>query len=128
MPFIVGNSVQLQQVILNLVTNAVDAMSSVTDRTRVLRIKSEFHKSGCIMVSVEDAGTGLDAQHKDRIFEPFFTTKSYGLGMGLMICQSIIEAHGGRLWMMDNVPQGTIFKFTLPVEVENVSPIAERVR
>jgi signal transduction histidine kinase len=127
MPLIIGNSVQLQQVVLNLVTNAVDAMSSVTDRARVLRIKSELHKSGCIMVSVEDAGIGLDEQHKDRIFEPFFTTKSHGLGMGLMICQSIVEAHGGHLWMMDNVPQGTTFQFTLPVDAGNVSSIAERV-
>jgi signal transduction histidine kinase len=127
MPLIIGNSVQLQQVVLNLVTNAVDAMSSVTDRARVLRIKSELHKSGCIMISVEDAGIGLDEQHKDRIFEPFFTTKSHGLGMGLMICQSIVEAHGGHLWMMDNVPQGTTFQFTLPVDAGNVPSIAERV-
>ena len=114
LPLITGNPVQLSQVVLNLVTNAVDAMSSVTDWARVLRIRSEFQEPDSIIVSVEDAGSGLDAEHKDRIFEPFFTTKSHGLGMGLMICQSIIEAHGGRLWMMNNVPQGATFHFTLP--------------
>jgi C4-dicarboxylate-specific signal transduction histidine kinase len=116
LPLVTGNPVQLSQVVLNLVTNAVDAMSSVTDRARVLRIRSALHEPDSIMVSVEDAGIGLDAEHKDRIFEPFFTTKSHGLGMGLMICQSIIEAHGGRLWMMNNIPKGTTFHFTLPVE------------
>jgi len=82
----------------------------------VIRIRSELQKPDNIMVSVEDMGTGLDAEHKDKIFEPFFTTKSHGLGMGLMICQSIIEAHGGRLWMMNNVSQGATFHFTLLVE------------
>jgi signal transduction histidine kinase len=116
LPLVTGNPVQLQQVMLNLVTNAVDAMSSVTDRARVIHIRSELHNDDNIIVSVEDVGTGLDAEHKDKIFEPFFTTKSYGLGMGLMICQSIIEAHGGRLWMMNNIPQGATFHFTLPAE------------
>jgi signal transduction histidine kinase len=118
LPLITGNPVQLSQVVSNLVTNAVDAMSSVTDRARVLRIRSKLHEPDSIMVSVEDAGIGLDAEHKDRIFEPFFTTKSHGLGMGLMICQSIIEAHGGRLWMMNNVSQGATFHFTLLAEWE----------
>jgi len=117
LPLVIGNPVQLQQVLFNLITNAIDAMSSVTDRARVLRIRSELHKPDSIMVSVEDVGIGLDAEHKDKIFEPFFTTKSHGLGMGLMICQSIIEAHGGRLWMMNNIPQGAAFHFTLPAEL-----------
>jgi signal transduction histidine kinase len=116
LPLVTGNPVQLSQVVLNLVTNAVDAMSSVTGRARVLRIRSELHKPDGIMVSVEDAGTGLNPEHKDKIFEPFFTTKSHGLGMGLMICQSIIEAHGGRLWMMNNLSQGATFHFTLLAE------------
>jgi signal transduction histidine kinase len=117
LPLVTVNPVQLQQVMLNLVTNAVDAMSSVTDRARVIHIRSEPHRPGNILVSVEDAGIGLHEEHKHRIFEPFFTTKSYGLGMGLMICQSIIEAHGGRLWMINNVAQGATFHFTLPAEL-----------
>jgi signal transduction histidine kinase len=124
LPFVTGNPVQLQQVMLNLVTNAVDAMSSTVDRARVLRIKSDLHESGNVLVSVEDSGTGLAPEYRDRIFEPFFTTKSHGMGMGLMICRSIIEAHGGRLWIMDNGPQGAIFQFTLPADEENDSPTA----
>jgi signal transduction histidine kinase len=116
LPAVTGNPVQLQQVLANLVTNAIDAMSMVTDRARVLRIRSGIHDPYCIVVSVEDAGTGLDAKHEDRIFEPFFTTKSYGLGMGLMICQSIVESHGGRLWMTNNLRHGATFHFTLPVD------------
>jgi signal transduction histidine kinase len=118
LPLVPGNPVQLSQVVLNLVTNAVDAMSSVTGRARVLRIRSKLHESESIVVSVEDAGTGLNPEHKDKIFEPFFTTKPHGLGMGLMICQSIIEAHGGRLWMMNNASHGATFHFTLPAECE----------
>jgi C4-dicarboxylate-specific signal transduction histidine kinase len=116
LPAVTGNPVQLQQVLSNLVTNALDAMTSVTDRPRVLRIGSRIHDGGSIIVSVEDAGTGLDTKHEDRIFEPFFTTKPTGLGMGLMICQSIVESHGGRLWMMNNVRHGVTFHFTLPTE------------
>jgi C4-dicarboxylate-specific signal transduction histidine kinase len=116
LPAVTGNPVQLQQVLSNLVTNAIDAMSTVTDRARVLRIRSGAHDPYSIVVSVEDAGTGLDAKHEDRIFEPFFTTKSYGLGMGLMICQSIVESHGGRLWMTNNLRHGATFHFTLPVD------------
>jgi signal transduction histidine kinase len=125
---VTGNPVQLQQVILNLVTNAVDAMSSVVDRPRVLRIETAPHQSGAILVSVVDAGVGPDPKVKDRIFEPFFTTKSHGIGMGLMICQSIIEAHGGRIWMTDNSPHGATFQFTLPADEDNESPGAERVQ
>src|SRR3546814_7448059 len=101
-------------VVSNLIASAIDAMSSVTDRPRVLRVKSERHASGSVLVSVGDSGTGVEPENKERIFEPFFTTKSDGLGMGLMFCRSIIEVHGGRLWVTENVPQGTILRFTLP--------------
>jgi signal transduction histidine kinase len=116
LPAVTGDPVQLQQVLSNLVTNAMDAMSTVTDRARVLRIRSALHDAGGIVVSVEDAGTGLDDRDEDRIFEPFFTTKATGLGMGLMICQSIVESHGGRLWMVNNIPNGVTFHFTLPAD------------
>jgi signal transduction histidine kinase len=114
LPLVTGSPVQLQQVISNLVANAINAMTAVTDRKRVLQIRSALQDSGGILVSVEDSGTGLDPKYKGRIFEPFFTTRSDGMGMGLMFCQSVIEAHGGRLWMTDNEPHGAIFHFSLP--------------
>jgi signal transduction histidine kinase len=114
LPLVTGSPVQLQQVISNLVANAINAMTAVTDRKRVLHIRSALQDSGGILVSVEDSGTGLDPKYKGRIFEPFFTTRSDGMGMGLMFCQSVIEAHGGRLWMTDNEPHGAIFHFSLP--------------
>lgn len=114
LPLVTGSPVQLQHVISNLVANAIDSMTTVTDRKRVLRIKSALQDSGSILVSVEDSGTGLDPKYKERIFEPFFTTRSDGMGMGLVFCQSVIEAHGGQLWMTDNEPHGAIFRFTLP--------------
>jgi signal transduction histidine kinase len=110
---IVGDRVQLQQVVLNLILNGVEAMNSVTDRPKVLAITSEFVEPGGVQVAVEDTGTGLDPSTADRIFDPFFTTKSDGIGMGLSICRSIIDAHGGRLWATPRVPCGTVFRFTL---------------
>jgi signal transduction histidine kinase len=115
LPLTTVNPIQLQQVVSNLVANAIDAMSSVTDRPRVLRVKSERHAGVHVLVSVGDSGTGLDLESKDRIFEPFFTTKSDGMGMGLMFCRSIVEAHGGRLWATANTPRGAVFQFMLPV-------------
>ena len=114
LPPVVGNPVQLQEVVLNLVANAIDAMSSVPERERVLRITSGPQRHGDVLVSVEDRGSGLHPTYKERIFEPFFSTKPDGMGMGLMICRSVVEAHGGQLWATDNVPRGTIFCFTLP--------------
>lgn len=114
LPLVRGSPIQLQQVISNLVDNAIDAMSAVTDRERILRVKSAIEDSGRILVSVEDSGTGMDPNCKERFFEPFFTTKPDGMGMGLMFCRSVIEAHGGRLWMTDNHPHGAIVQFTLP--------------
>jgi C4-dicarboxylate-specific signal transduction histidine kinase len=111
---VLGDRVQLQQVLLNLITNGVDAMSTVTDRPKVLAIKSEPVEAGGMLVAVEDTGTGLDPATADRIFDPFFTTKPSGMGMGLSICRSIIDAHGGRFWVSPRVPCGTVFRFTVP--------------
>jgi C4-dicarboxylate-specific signal transduction histidine kinase len=126
LPAVNGSPVQLQQVISNLVANAIDAMSAVTDRERVLRVKSALQDSGRILISVEDSGTGLDANDKERIFDPFFTTKPDGMGMGLMFCRSAIEDHGGRLWTTDNKPHGAIFQFTLPSADDSISITGER--
>jgi len=103
-------------VIFNLVINAVDAMASVTDRDRILRIMSRLDDSGDILVIVEDSGTGLKPEDVDKIFGTFFTTKAQGMGMGLSICRSIIESHGGRMWVSRGHPHGAVFQFTLPGE------------
>jgi C4-dicarboxylate-specific signal transduction histidine kinase len=118
---VLGDRVQLQQVLLNLIMNGVEAMSAVTDRPKMLAITSEAVEPGGLLVAVEDTGTGLDPATADRIFDPFFTTKPEGMGMGLSICRSIIEDHGGRLWATPNIPQGAIFRFRLPVDGEEVS-------
>ncbi len=114
LPLVLGDRLQLQQVILNLITNAIDAMSSVTGRRRILRLKTEIQKPHDVLVSVEDWGSGIDPKDVDRIFDTFFTTKSSGMGMGLAICRSIIEAHQGRLWASAGTPHGSVFQFTLP--------------
>lgn len=113
-PLALGDRVQLQQVIMNLVMNGADAMSSVTDEPRVLSIGSELDDTGDVRVTVRDYGTGIDEAIRDRIFDPLFTTKNEGMGMGLSICRSIIEAHGGRLWASPATPSGTEFHFTVP--------------
>src|ERR1700723_2700611 len=105
--------VQLQQVVLNLILNAVEAMGSVEAEPRDLLISTEQHHAG-VLVAVRDSGPGIDPPHLERVFEAFYTTKSRGVGMGLSICRSIIDAHGGRLWAEANEPHGTIFQFTLP--------------
>jgi len=109
---VTGNRVQLQQVLYNLVSNAIEAMESVADRTML--VKSEHKNSGQVRVTIEDSGTGIEPQHIDKIFDPFFTTKGDGMGMGLSICRSIIEAHGGRLWASPGRSRGAVFHFTLP--------------
>ncbi|EWY40744.1 histidine kinase [Skermanella stibiiresistens SB22] len=114
LPLVTCNPVQLQQVVSNLVSNAIDAMETVTKRPRILCVTSRLRETGDILVSVADTGTGIDPTHKDRIFDPFFTTKPDGMGMGLMCCLSIVESNGGRLWVSHNVPHGAIFHFTLP--------------
>jgi PAS domain S-box-containing protein len=113
---VLGDRVQLQQVLLNLIRNGMEAMSTVTDRPRILRISSQPVDTGEVMVTIEDAGTGLDPVITDRIFDPLFTTKPNGMGMGLAICRSIVEAHHGRLWASPNLPHGTIFRFTVPLK------------
>ena len=114
LPLVLGHKGQLQQVILNLVRNAADAMDSVSGRARVLRIKTAIHGSDGVLLSVEDSGTGIAPEDIDRIFELFFTTKSQGMGMGLSICRSIIEAHNGRLWASPGVDCGSVFNIMLP--------------
>jgi PAS domain S-box-containing protein len=115
LPHILGDKVQLQQVVLNLVMNAIEAMSEVTEGRRELLIKTDEVKSGGVLVAVSDTGPGLSQTNPERMFDPFFTTKPSGLGMGLPICRSIIEAHGGRLWAMPNEPRGAVFYMMLPI-------------
>ncbi|TCA35214.1 GAF domain-containing protein [Rhizobium leguminosarum bv. viciae] len=109
----VGDRIQLQQVVLNLVLNAVDAIGLTEDRPRRLEVSSERSSQGKILIAVSDSGHGVDASRMDKIFDAFFTTKPGGLGMGLSICRSIVEAHGGRLWVSPNDPDGSVFSFTL---------------
>jgi signal transduction histidine kinase len=112
LPRVIGDRVQLQQVLLNLITNAIDAMANV-DGPRILSLKSDTRDDGGVLISVADTGTGIDPQDVQRVFNPLFTTKSGGMGMGLAICRSIIEAHDGMLWVAPNTPQGSIFQFVL---------------
>jgi PAS domain S-box-containing protein len=114
LPLVSARRGQVQQVILNLLTNAADAMRAVTDRKRVLIVRSETVAPDGIAVSVRDSGTGIDAKHAARIFDAFYTTKSQGMGMGLSICKSIVEAHGGRLSVSSAAPEGATFRFVLP--------------
>ncbi len=109
-----GDRVQLQQVVLNLILNAVEAMGSVEASARDLLISTERSQTGSVLVAVRDSGPGIAPDHLGRVFEPFYTTKSSGVGMGLSICRSIIDAHGGRLWADVNAPRGALFQFTLP--------------
>jgi len=113
-PPVFGDRVQLQQVVLNLIMNGSEAMQSVMDRPRELLIKAERDSSAQVLVSFRDAGTGLDSEHLERVFEAFFSTKAEGVGMGLSISRSIIEAHGGRLSAAANTGPGSTFQFTLP--------------
>jgi len=117
LPSIPGDRVQLQQVMLNLIMNSLDAMTAITDRTRQLRIKSSRNPD-CVLIQVADTGHGWEPQHSNSIFDPFFTTKKDGIGMGLTISRSIIEAHGGRLWAERGTPHGAILKFSLPISAK----------
>jgi PAS domain S-box-containing protein len=109
-----GDRVQLQQVVLNLVLNAAEAMSAVNEGTRDLLISSEQSRTNGVLVAVRDSAPGIDPEHLEHVFDAFYTTKSSGVGMGLSICRSIIEAHGGRMWADANEPRGAAFQFTLP--------------
>jgi C4-dicarboxylate-specific signal transduction histidine kinase len=112
-----GDRVQLQQVLLNLILNAIEAMGSVDAGPRELLISTEQDHTG-VRVSVRDSGAGIDPEHLERVFEAFYTTKPSGVGMGLSICRSIINDYGGRLWAEANEPRGTAFRFTLPAQVK----------
>ena len=114
LPLIQADRVQLQQVFFNLLTNAIDSMASVTDRRHLLCVRSE-NLEDCILISVQDSGTGIPPEHAERLFDAFFTTKSNGIGLGLSICRSIVEAHGGRLSVSPAHPHGSVFQVTLPV-------------
>jgi signal transduction histidine kinase len=121
LPLVQGDRVELQQVLLNLVVNAVEAMSGTSDGTRRLLINSNNAETGGVCVSVVDSGPGLATGAIDRLFEAFYTTKPGGLGLGLCICRSIIEAHGGQLWANANTARGTTFQFTVPADPDNVA-------
>jgi PAS domain S-box-containing protein len=121
LPMILGDRVQLQQVIINLVMNSIDAMQAVTDRPRELVIRSRQDETNRMLVSVTDCGVGVSAENADRLFNAFFTTKSSGLGMGLSICRSIVEAHGGQLSASANEGPGATFQFVLPLQQEKAS-------
>ena len=114
LPMVLADRVQLQQVIINLVMNGIEAMQLVSDRPRHLVIGSQQDHAHFVLVTVKDSGVGITDENVDRLFAAFFTTKSGGMGMGLSICRSIIEAHGGRLWASRNVGPGATFQFTLP--------------
>ena len=116
LPPVVVDRILMQQVILNLIMNAMEAMRAVSDRVRVLRIRTEEQPSGSIVVLVQDSGVGVDPKHSSRMFEAFYTTKAQGIGMGLTISRSIVEAHGGQLWAVANDGPGSTFCFTLPVD------------
>jgi PAS domain S-box-containing protein len=121
LPSVRGDRVQLQQLMLNLILNAIEAMSEVDDGARDLQISTGIGESGGVLVTVRDSGPGLDVPSPERVFEAFYTTKAAGLGMGLSICRSIVEAHGGRLWASANEPRGAVFQFTLPAWEETAS-------
>ena len=112
LPEVLGDRVQLQQVLINLILNAIDAMAS-GDGPRALCIKSEAHNDGGVVISVADTGIGINSEDAARIFNPLFTTKSDGMGLGLPICRAIVEAHDGRLWATANTPRGAVFQFSL---------------
>jgi C4-dicarboxylate-specific signal transduction histidine kinase len=112
--FVQGDHVQLQQVVLNLILNAVEAMGSVEAGPRELLISTEQTQGNGVLLTVRDSGPGIDPRHLERVFQAFYTTKSNGVGMGLAICRSIIDAHGGRLWAEPNEPRGAAFQLMLP--------------
>jgi signal transduction histidine kinase len=116
LPSVLADRVQLQQVLLNLISNAIDAMRETQGRPRKLRIRAQAIETGNVLIAVADTGAGFDPKHDARLFEAFFTTKANGMGLGLSICRSIIEAHGGRLWATRRNPHGSNFQFTLPCE------------
>jgi signal transduction histidine kinase len=116
LPHVLADRIQLQQVILNLVVNAIEAMESVADRQRILHVRTEFETSDGMLITVQDSGPGIDPKVRSQIFDPFFTTKVHGMGMGLLICRSIVESHGGRLTVSNSNPHGSMFQIVLPID------------
>jgi signal transduction histidine kinase len=114
LPPVRGDRIQLQQIVLNLIMNAVEAMGDASEGSRDLLISTAEDVSNGVLVAVRDSGPGLSPESLERLFDPFYTTKPGGMGMGLSICRSIIEAHGGRIWATANVPKGASFHFSLP--------------
>jgi len=121
LPAVIGDRIQLQQVVLNLVMNAIEAMSDVTDRPRCILIRTSLDEDSQVVISVQDTGPGISPEDAGRLFNPFFSTKSYGMGMGLSICRSIVESHDGRIWANQNVDHGATLRFALPACREDVS-------
>ena len=121
LPPVLGDRVQLEQVVINLLINAVEAMAPVTDRPRDMLIRSQQDDANEVLVAVRDSGMGIDSENADRLFNAFFTTKPSGMGMGLSISRSIIVAHGGRLWASPNADHGATFQFTVPINSQGVS-------
>ena len=120
LPFVDGNRNQLQQVLANLVHNALEAMDTTTDRTRLLRVRTELRGRNAISVAVEDSGPGIDPERIDGIFDAFSTTKAHGMGLGLAICRMIIQRHGGQLTVSSDRNSGALFEFVLPTEITEV--------
>jgi signal transduction histidine kinase len=120
-PIILADRIQLQQVILNLMMNAVEAMSGLSHGPRELLIRTGTDESEQVVILVQDSGPGIDPKNLDHLFEAFYTTKPQGLGMGLAISRSIIESHGGRLWASANAQRGTVFQFILPIGIETTA-------
>jgi signal transduction histidine kinase len=121
LPYVSGDRIQLQQVLLNLVLNAFEAMQQITDRSRELLIRTARQNDMTLLVSFRDTGVGVDETTLQQIFTAFFTTKAEGMGLGLAISRSIIEAHGGRIWALPNANQGTMVCFTLPLDEETTT-------
>ena len=121
LPRVRGDRVQLQQVILNLIINGLEAIAKSKDGKRELSVKSDLDEANNVVIAVSDSGAGLDTANLEQIFDAFFTTKPDGMGMGLAISRTIIESHGGRLWATANSPRGAVFQFSLPADVENAS-------
>ncbi|MCK1641987.1 PAS domain S-box protein [Bradyrhizobium sp. 157] len=122
-----GDRTQLQQVVLNLILNAIEAMGGIDEGTRELRINTDTDPAGRVLVTVRDSGPGLGLGDVERVFKAFYTTKDKGMGMGLAICRSMVEAHGGRMWASANEPQGAVFQFSLPLE-QDESVQARQIR